>query len=111
MSEALIPDRLTLREGSRLPALATTPSLGCDETWDGTAYSGYVLRLYGPRILSLALTYNATTGALERAWTADDVAVPGRYVGIVEATHVASGVVRRFPSSGGFELVIEPMPG
>ena len=104
----LVPDRMALIEGSRLPALEVTPSLGCDETWDGTAYSGYVLRLFGPRTLAMALTHNATTGALERSWTVDDVAVPGRYAGIVEMTHVATGVIRRI---GGFELVIEAMPG
>lgn len=101
---------VVIRQGDRWPALSLPVAVGCGETFEADDYTGWTLLLVGPATITGAMTYDEDAGVAAYAWAVGSTDVPGLYVAVVQATHIASGTTRTFPSSGGTEVIIVALP-
>lgn len=83
---------------------------GCDEVFAAADYTGWTLLLVGPATITGAMTFDGVEMVAVYTWAAGSTDVPGTYVALVQATHIASGTTRTFPASGGAEVIIVALP-
>lgn len=108
------PVRLNFKQGDRLPVvdaiLEETNPQGIKSAVPLAGYTvKFLMRKIGatvPKVDAAATIVDAPTGAVRYAWGANDLDTDGNYEAEFEATRIADGFKRTFPTDGYLAIVV-----